>query len=182
MSDRLRLSRPSAKPQARHETPPRSAKPRLESAAVNLQTLQAIATVLSIVLYVAVITLVLYAIPAFKELRHWLRGSDTLHSLVRELRPSVKNTAENINYLSAAFRSDADEVGQTVRKATDTANSIIDSARDRSAEINGFLEVVQEEAESTFLNTASLLRGVRATRPRRVVEDTDDSRRRRRSG
>ncbi len=149
---------------------------------MNLQTLQAIATVMSIVLYVAVIALVLYAIPAFKELRLWLRGSDTLHSLVKELRPTVENTAENLNYLTAAFRSDADEVGKTVRNATDTANSIIDSARDRSAEINGFLEVVQEEAESTFLNTASLLRGVRATRPRRVVEDTDDSRRRRRSG
>jgi len=136
---------------------------------------------LDLVLYIAVIALVLYAIPAFKELRLWLRGSDTLHSLVRELRPSVKNTAENINYLSAAFRTDADEVGRTVRRATDTANSIIDSARDRTAEINGLLEVVQEEAESTFLNTASLLRGVRATRPRRV-RDEDDSERRRRLG
>lgn len=155
--------------------------PLPESVAVNLQTLQAIATILSIVLYVALIALVLYAIPAFKQLRLWMRSSDTLHSLVKDLRPSLENTAENINYLSAAFRTDADEVGRTVRRATDTANTIIDTARDRSAEINGFLEVVQEEAESTFLNTASLLRGVRASRPRRV-RDEDDSDRRRRLG
>ncbi|MEE8595771.1 MAG: hypothetical protein V3T25_07865 [Gemmatimonadota bacterium] len=149
---------------------------------MNLQTLQTIAVVLSIVLYVTVIALVLFAIPAFKQLRLWLKGSEELHQLVQDLRPTMTNAAENINYLSAAFRSDADEVGRTVRKATDTANSIIDSARDRSAEINGFLEVVQEEAESTFLNTASLLRGVRAARPRRVVEDADDSGKRRRLG
>ena len=149
---------------------------------MNLQTLQAIDLVLSIVLYVTVIALILFAIPAFKQLHLWLKGSEELHQLVQDLRPSMTNAAENINYLSAAFRSDADEVGRTVRKATDTANSIIDSARDRSAEINGLLEVVQEEAESTFLNTASLLRGVRATRPRRVVEDADDSGKRRRLG
>ena len=148
---------------------------------MNLQTLQAIATVMSIVLYIAVIAMVLYAIPAFKELRLWLRGSDTLFSLVKELRPKVETTAENLDYLSAALRADADEVGRTVRRATATANSIIDSARDRTAEINGLLEVVQEEAETTFLNTASLLRGVRAGRPRRI-RDKDESGRRRRLG
>lgn len=146
---------------------------------MNLQTLQAIATVLSIILYVAVIALVIYAIPAFKQLRLWMKGSDTLHSLVKDLRPTVENTAENLNYLSAAFRTDADEVARTVRRATDTANTIIDSARDRTAEINGLLEVVQEEAENTFLNTASLLRGVRATRPRRLREREESEERRR---
>lgn len=137
--------------------------------------------ILSIGLYIAVIALVLYAIPAFKELRLWLRGSDTLHSLVRELRPTVQNTAENLDYLTTALRSDADEVGRTVRRATETANVIIDTARDRSAEINGFLEVVQEEAENTFVSTASLLRGVRAGRPRRLGKQ-DDSEKRRRLG
>ena len=146
---------------------------------MNLQTLQAISVVLSIVLYIAVIALVLYAIPAFKELRQWLRGSDTLHSLVRELRPTVQDTAENLHYLSAAFRTDADEVGRTVRRATDTANLIIDSARDRTAEISGFLEVVQEEAEHTFVSTASLLRGVRAGRPRRLSRREESERHRR---
>lgn len=135
-----------------------------EGAAVNLQVLESVALILSIGLNVAVIALVLFAIPAFKELRQWLRGSETLHSLVKELRPTLTNAAENVNYLSAAFRSDADEVGRTVRRATETANVIIDTARDRTAEISGFLEVVQEEAESSFLSTASLLRGARATR------------------
>jgi biopolymer transport protein ExbB/TolQ len=123
---------------------------------VNLETLQVTALILSIVLYLALITLIVMAIPAFRELRKWLKGSEELRSLVRTLTPTVTNAAENISYLSAAFRSDADELGQTVRRATTSANEIIDSARDRAAEINGFLEVVQEEAESTFLNTASL--------------------------
>ena len=87
---------------------------------MNLQTLQTIAVVLSIVLYISVIALVLYAIPAFKQLRLWLKGSEELHQLVQDLRPTMTNAAENINYLSAAFRSDADEIGRTVRKATDT--------------------------------------------------------------
>jgi biopolymer transport protein ExbB/TolQ len=148
---------------------------------VNLETLQVTALILSIVLYLALITLIVMAIPAFRELRKWLKGSEELRSLVRTLTPTVTNAAENISYLSAAFRSDADELGQTVRRATTSANEIIDSARDRAAEINGFLEVVQEEAESTFLNTASLLRGVRAGRSK-VGRDVDESSERRRLG
>lgn len=144
---------------------------------MNVETLQAIATVLSIALYVAVIVLVFIAVPAFRDLRAWLKGADELHSLVRSLRPTLTNAAENINYLSAAFRSDADELGQTVRRATASANEIIDQARDRAAEINGFLEVVQEEAESTFLNTASLLRGVRAGRAKVGDERAREKRR-----
>ena len=148
---------------------------------MSLATLESIALILSIGLYLAVITLVIIAIPAFRDLRAWLKGADELHSLVRSLRPTLTNAAENINYLSAAFRSDADELGQTVRRATESANEIIDQARDRAAEINGFLEVVQEEAETTFLNTASLLRGVRAGRSR-LGEDSEESRKRRRLG
>jgi biopolymer transport protein ExbB/TolQ len=148
---------------------------------VSLATVQVIALILSIGLYVALITLVVMAIPAFREIREWLKGTEELHGLVRDLKPTVTNAAENINYLSAAFRNDADEVGRTVRRATASANEIIDSARDRVAEINGLLEVVQEEAESTFLNTASLLRGVRAGRSR-VREDEDESSKRRRLG
>ncbi len=148
---------------------------------MNLETLQVTALILSIVLYLALITLIVMAIPAFRELRKWLKGSEELRSLVRTLTPTVTNAAENISYLSAAFRSDADELGQTVRRATTSANEIIDSARDRAAEINGFLEVVQEEAESTFLNTASLLRGVRAGRSK-VGRDVDESSERRRLG
>lgn len=148
---------------------------------MSLATLESIALILSIGLYLAVITLVIIAIPVFRDLRAWLKGADELHSLVRSLRPTLTNAAENINYLSAAFRSDADELGQTVRRATESANEIIDQARDRAAEINGFLEVVQEEAETTFLNTASLLRGVRAGRSR-LGEDAEESRKRRRLG
>ena len=148
---------------------------------MNLETLQTIALVLSIGLYLALIVLVFIAIPAFRDLRAWLKGADELHSLVRSLRPTVTNAAENINYLSAAFRSDADELGKTVRRASTSANEIIDQARDRAAEINGFLEVVQEEAESTFLNTATLLRGVRAGRAK-VGEEEGGPRERRRLG
>ena len=148
---------------------------------MSLTNLEVIALILSIGLYLALITLVIIAIPAFRDLRAWLKGADELHSLVRSLRPTVSNAAENINYLSAAFRADADELGKTVRRATDSANEIIDQARDRAAEINGFLEVVQEEAESTFLNTASLLRGVRAGRSK-VGDDEERGRERRRLG
>jgi hypothetical protein len=169
MSDRLRPSRPSAEPAARHETTPRSARPSARECCGEPPDPSGHRH--------GPVDRAVRRSDRAGPLRHpGLQGASPLVE-----RPSVKNTAENINYLSAAFRTDADEVGRTVRRATDTANSIIDSARDRTAEINGLLEVVQEEAESTFLNTASLLRGVRATRPRRV-RDEDDSERRRRLG
>lgn len=152
---------------------------------MNFELVQTIAVFLSIAFHLALITLVLLAIPVFRELRQWLRGSEQLRSLVRDLTPAATNAAENVNYLSAALRSDVDELGSAVKRATETTHLIIDAARDRAAEINGFLEVVQEEAEGTFLNTAALLRGVRAARPRgrdRGDEGVEEAGERRRLG
>ena len=149
---------------------------------MSFQTLQAIAFVSWILFNLALIVLIVSAIPTFRELRKWLRGSEELHDVVRSMKPGVESfnqATDNINYLSAAFRNDVDEVGRTIRRAADSANEIIDSARDRAAEINGFLEVVQEEAESTFLNTASLLRGVRRGRSRHEERESDSEERRR---
>lgn len=141
---------------------------------MNLQLVNTIAVFLSIVFHLALITLVLFAIPVFREVRAWLKGSEQLRSLVRDLTPAVTNAAENVNYLSAALRSDVDELGSAVRRATETTYLIIDAVRDRAAEINGFLEVVQEEAEGTFLNTAALLRGVRGARARGREREDDE--------
>ena len=58
---------------------------------MNLETLQTIALVLSIGLYLALIVLVFIAIPAFRDLRAWLKGADELQSLVRSLRPTVSS-------------------------------------------------------------------------------------------
>jgi methyl-accepting chemotaxis protein len=149
---------------------------------VSFQTLQTIGLVLWIVVGLCLIAVVLVAVPALRELHKWLKGSSELGEVARALKPGAETltkAADNINYLTAAFRSDADDVGRTIRNATDSANQIIDATRERAAEIHGFLDVVQEEAETTFLNTASLLRGVRARRPKREKREEESSERRR---
>ena len=149
---------------------------------MSFQTLQTIGLLLWIVVGLSLITAALVAVPALRELRKWLKGSAELGEVARALKPGAETltkAADNINYLTAAFRSDADEVGRTIRNATDSANQIIDATRERAAEVHGFLDVVQEEAETTFLNTASLLRGVRARRPKGEKREEESSERRR---
>ncbi len=149
---------------------------------MSFQTLQTIGLVLWIVTGLCLIAAALVAVPALRELQRWLKGSAELGEVARALKPGAETltkAADNINSLTAAFRSDADELGRTIRNATDSANQIIDATRERAAEVHGFLDVVQEEAETTFLNTASLLRGVRARRPKGEKRQEESSERRR---
>lgn len=87
------------------------------------------------------------------------------------LQPALRNverTTEDVNYIVTSLRTDLDTVGQTARSAAESTDRMIGMMEERVADLNGLLEVVQEEAEETFYSTASVLRGLR--RGRRAVE------------
>jgi hypothetical protein len=82
----------------------------------------------------------------------------------RPILGQLEQAADNANYIATAVRSDTERVSQSLERATDSLSAIVELAEERAIEISGFLEVVQEEAEETFFSTASLLRGLRASR------------------
>lgn len=95
------------------------------------------------------------------------RAAEALQELEKRLSPLLRNAeraADDVNYMVTSFRADADHVGRTVRQMADSSERMVAMIEERVAEITGLLEVVQEEAESTFLSTASLLRGLRVGR------------------
>ena len=82
----------------------------------------------------------------------------------RPLLAHLEQAADNANYIAVAVRTDTEKVSQSLERATDSLTAIVEIAEERAIEISSFLEVVQEEAEETFFSTASLLRGLRASR------------------
>lgn len=133
-----------------------------------IEVLGVIALVLWIVLSLALLAGLVLAVPTLRRLRDLLaRLDDTLKRSEGRLEPVMENlrrSADDVGYVTAVLRSDVEAMGDTVQQAAETTRRMLAMAEERATEIHGFLDVVQEEAEETFLSTASLLRALRAGR------------------
>ena len=118
-----------------------------------------------IVIALALFVSVLYALSILRRTREPIhRLSKSVTELQTHLRPVLRNVeraSEDANYLVATLRTDADEVGQTMRRVSDSTSRMLDLVEECVADATALLAVVQEEAEETFLTSASLLRGLR---------------------
>lgn len=127
--------------------------------------LTVIGLVLWIVLSLILLVGLVLAMPAFRRLDRLLDRLDRmLDRADREMDPTLdrlRRAADNAAYITSAVRTDVEAVGDTVEQAAASTQRMLEMAEQRAIEINGFLEVVQEEAEETFLSTASLLRALR---------------------
>lgn len=113
----------------------------------------------------AILAALLYAIRALRAAREPLGViSGSVSDLNRRLQPVLHNAervSDEARRIAARLRSDADDVSQAVRNATESTGRMVDLAEERVAEVAALLAIVQEEAEATFVSTASLLRGFR---------------------
>lgn len=136
----------------------------------TIGVLTVIALILWIVLSLLVLVGVVYALPTLRRLSNLLHRMDRVFDRTeRDLEPvleHLKRSADDMDYVTSAIRSDVEAVGDTVDQAARSTQRMLRMAEERAVEINGFLEVVQEEAEETFLSTASLLRALRGSRGR----------------
>ena len=73
-----------------------------------------------------------------------------------------RSIARNVEYISATIRTDVERMNGSIRALSDRLQQAADRMEERIEEFNALMEVVQEEAESAFLGTASTVRGVRA--------------------
>ncbi|MFV1987160.1 MAG: hypothetical protein ACC682_07750 [Gemmatimonadota bacterium] len=111
--------------------------------------------------------------------------SSTVSDLNDRLKPvlsNVERATETATRVAERLKDDADQVGQALRHAGESTERMVELVEDRVAEIAALLEVVQEEAEETFLTTASLLRGFRrgkkkVSRGRRITRAIGNLRR-----
>lgn len=130
------------------------------------QVLVVVSLLLWIVFAVVLIVGLVRAAPVLARMSESLDRFDRFYRLANErLEPISKDLSvitDNAQYISAVLREDVSRVDRTVERATEAADRIVDLTEERVTEIYGLLEVVQEEAEESFLSTASLLRALRA--------------------
>ena len=102
-------------------------------------------------------------------------------SLGRELNGKIdpvveksRTVAANLEFVSASVRTDVEKVTGAVRQLSERLEQASDHMEARIDEFNALMEVVQGEAESTFLDTASAVRGVKAGARSLTRESSDE--------
>lgn len=125
-----------------------------------------LADVATIVIAVALILVGIGVIVAALAARRLFKKvTPTVERLRVDVQPIIRHgtaVAENVNYVSTAVRGDVEALQQTVAAARKRVDRVSALAEERVNELNALLEVIQEEAEGLFIDTASTLRGVRA--------------------
>jgi hypothetical protein len=117
------------------------------------------------VMTVTVIILTAALVPAAWNFRKsYKKISDMLDKVYGDINPLMRHAssiADNVDYISTAIRVDIQQVSQTVAAVNQRLQQAIGATEDRVNQLNALLDVVQEEAESAFVTTASTIRGVR---------------------
>jgi hypothetical protein len=70
--------------------------------------------------------------------------------------------SDNVEFITQALRTDVERLNASVKALTDRLHLASERMEERIEEFNALMEVVQDEAEGIFIDTASTVRGVRA--------------------
>lgn len=127
---------------------------------------QKVTSIASGLVSIALLVLTVFLVPAAWNFRKsHKKVNELLDRVYADINPITKHLAaiaDNLDYVTTSVRVDIQQVNQTVAAANERVQRAMDAAERRVAELNALLEVVQEEAEATFVSTAAALRGVRA--------------------
>ena len=123
-----------------------------------------VTSVASGIMTITVIILTVALVPAAWNFRKsYKKVSDMLDKIYGDVNPLMRHAsaiADNVDYVSTAIRVDIQQVSQTVAAVNQRLQQAAAAAEERINQLNALLEVVQEEAESAFVTTASTIRGV----------------------
>jgi uncharacterized protein YoxC len=138
-------------------------------------------SIASAIIALALIAIAIPLIPAaWNSRKMYARINDVVDRFRNDLNPIVKHAlavSDNLDYISTSIRVDVQTLNQTIAAANQRLNHAAALAEQRVNEFNGLLQVVQEEAESIFIDTAATIRGVTAGADtfRRFQQDAFDA-------
>jgi len=124
--------------------------------AISIQVAADVSTVVIAVISVILLVAVLLFLVQLKKL---------LASLQRHVQPvtdRARVAAENVEYISTVVREDVQKVRASVSGLSDRLRETSERMEERVEEFNALMDVVQDEAEAVLLDTAAVVRGVRA--------------------
>jgi uncharacterized protein YoxC len=114
---------------------------------------------------IAILVLAVALVPAAWNFRKsYAKTSDLLDKVYGDINPLMRHAsaiADNVNYITTSVRTDVQQVNATIAAANQRLQQAMALTEQRLGEFNALLEVVQEEAETMFIATASTVRGVR---------------------
>ena len=123
-----------------------------------------VTSVASGVMTITVIILTVALVPAAWNFRKsYKKISEMLDKVYGDVNPLMRHAsaiADNVDYITTSIRVDVQQVSQTVAAVNQRLQEALVGAEDRMKQLNALLDVVQEEAESAFVTTASTIRGV----------------------
>ncbi len=118
--------------------------------------------VATIVIAVALILVAMVIIPLALKARSALKHLNALAG--KDLRPILQHgerIGENVSQISTTVRKDVEVLHGTIVDAQKKVSHAADLASDRINQFSALMELVQEEAESLFVDSASIVRGVK---------------------
>jgi len=112
--------------------------------------------------FVAILVIVILLLQIRKIGSQVARLAKEVNGKVDPVLEKSRGIAANVEFISASVRTDVEQVTGAVRQLSDRLEQASNHMEERIDEFNALMEVVQGEAESTFLDTASAVRGVKA--------------------
>ena len=122
-------------------------------------TLQVAAEVSTVVIAVISVMLLVVILLFLVQLKKLLRS---LQQHVQPVTDRARVAAENVEYITALVRQDVQKVRTSVSGLSDRLGEASERMEERVEEFNALMDVVQGEAEAVLLDTAAIVRGVRA--------------------
>jgi hypothetical protein len=74
----------------------------------------------------------------------------------------ARTISDNVEFITQALRTDVERLNASVKALTDRLTLASERMEERIEDFNALMEVVQDEAEGIFIDTASTVRGVKA--------------------
>jgi uncharacterized protein YoxC len=126
---------------------------------------ETVTAVASGLMSVALLVLAIAMVPAAWNFRKsYAKVSALLDKVYGDVNPLMRHAsaiADNVNYVTTSVRADVQQVNATIAAANQRLQQAVSLTEQRLNEFNALLEVVQHEAETMFVATASTVRGVR---------------------
>ena len=134
----------------------------LQSPVAAADGLAMAADIAAIVVGVAIVVLAVAGVALARKINRTLDGVRT--AVGQNLGPvsdRARAISDNVEFISQALRTDVERLNASVRALSDRLHQASDRMEERIEDFNALMEVVQEEAEGMFIDTAATVRGVR---------------------
>ena len=141
-------------------------QPSLALALLQAVPRDGLATAADIAVVVIGLAVVLLAVVTAALLLRLIRVIGELRIGIRQNLGPVSDRArgisDNVEFITQALRTDVERLNASVKALTDRLQLASERMEERIEDFNALMEVVQDEAEGIFIDTASTVRGVKA--------------------